>query len=92
EVIGYDPQAANAAADQVALLQTTEDMDEALNGADAVVVLTEWNSIRNIDWQTKKGLLASPVVVDLRNLYSPQTMADHGIHYASMGRPLVAAN
>ncbi|MEM1317728.1 MAG: UDP-glucose/GDP-mannose dehydrogenase family protein, partial [Pseudomonadota bacterium] len=47
EVIGYDPQAANAAADQVALLQTTEDMDEALNGADAVVVLTEWNSIRN---------------------------------------------
>lgn len=89
EVIGYDPQAAEAAAEQVAFLQTTEDMDEALTEADAVVVLTEWQSIRKVDWSRAKHKLASPVVVDLRNLYDPQTMADEGIHYASMGRPLV---
>ena len=89
EVVGYDPQAADAAAEQVAFLQTTENMDEALQGADAVIVLTEWQSIREVDWAEKKQLLASPVVVDLRNLYDPQVMAGEGIHYASMGRPMV---
>lgn len=87
EVIGYDPQATDAAAEAIAHLQTTTDMDEALNGADAVLVLTEWANIAGLDWSEKADLLAHRVVVDLRNLYDPARMRDMGISYMSLGRP-----
>ncbi len=87
EVIGYDPEAAQSAAEEIQFLQTTENMDEALKAADAVLVLTEWEDIANIDWAKKKALLAHPTVIDLRNLYKPKAMSDLGINYMSLGRP-----
>lgn len=91
EVIGYDPQASEAAAKAIPNIKTTKNMDEALEGADAVLVLTEWDTIREIDWTQKLDKLASPVVVDLRNLYDTHDMANLGIHYASLGRPRLPA-
>ena len=87
QVIGYDPQASQAALEVIDHIEATTNLDEALTGADAVIVLTEWDSIKNIDWATAIGKLAAPVVVDFRNLYDPQSMALLGIHYASLGRP-----
>ncbi|MEP1207805.1 MAG: UDP-glucose/GDP-mannose dehydrogenase family protein [Rhizobiaceae bacterium] len=86
-VIGFDPEAAVAARDNIDHLETTTDIDEALTGADAVVVLTEWDVIKLIDWAEKRPLLNAPVVVDLRNLYSPAQMAELGYNYMSLGRP-----
>ena len=86
-VIGFDPEAADAAHDSIDYLETTTNIDEALAGADAVVVLTEWDVIKSIDWTEKRPLLNAPVVIDLRNLYSPKQMSDLGFNYMSLGRP-----
>lgn len=62
---------------------------QALDGADALVVVTEWNLFRSPDFSEVKRRLKQPVVVDGRNLYEPQRMADEGfVHYA-VGRPSV---
>src|SRR5437667_168052 len=53
----------------------------------ALVLLTEWNEFRGLDLGRVKGLLASPLVIDLRNIYQPQEMAAAGLAYLSIGRP-----
>lgn len=87
EVIGYDPEAADAAKEAIAHIETTENIDEALAQADAVLVLTEWANIANIDWSEKAKALAHRVVIDLRNLYDPGRMEALDIAYMSLGRP-----
>lgn len=89
-VIGYDPQAADAAQNEIDHIETTTNIDEALKDADAVIVMTEWEAIKEIDWSEKTKLLAAQVVVDLRNLYDPHEMAELGFAYTSLGRPLAA--
>jgi UDPglucose 6-dehydrogenase len=61
---------------------------EALKGADALLVVTEWNEFREPDFARMKKLLRSPVVFDGRNIYTPQTMKALGFTYYSIGRPL----
>jgi len=59
---------------------------EALTGADAMAILTEWNEFREPDFDKMKGLLKSPVVFDGRNIYSPEHMRELGFTYFSIGR------
>lgn len=63
-----------------------EDPYEALRGADAALVCTEWDAFRNLDWKRAKTLMARALVVDGRNLYSPKEMRDLGFEYSSFGR------
>jgi len=56
-------------------------------GADALVVMTEWNSYRNPDFARIKTALAGPVIIDMRNLYDPARMRGLGFTYDSIGRP-----
>jgi UDPglucose 6-dehydrogenase len=56
-------------------------------GADALIIVTEWNQFRKLDLDRLHRLLRQPVVIDLRNLYEPETMAAHGFRYVSIGRP-----
>ena len=60
---------------------------EALENADALAVVTDWNQFRNPDFQRIKNTLSTPVIFDGRNLYSPPFVADQGITYISIGRP-----
>jgi UDPglucose 6-dehydrogenase len=60
---------------------------EALEGADALVVLTEWQEYRVLDLERAKRAMKRPVVVDARNLYDPSRMRQAGFTYASIGRP-----
>ncbi len=60
---------------------------EALRGADALVVITEWNEFRFPDFERVRSELKSPVVFDGRNLYDPRTMTELGFEYFSIGRP-----
>jgi UDPglucose 6-dehydrogenase len=62
---------------------------DALEGADAVVLVTEWNEFRNPDFERMKRILKSPVIFDGRNVYEPQQMAALGFTYYSMGRRTV---
>ncbi len=60
---------------------------EALDGADALIIVTEWKEFRSPDFDDMKKRLKSPVVFDGRNLYDPAMMREAGIEYFSMGRP-----
>jgi UDPglucose 6-dehydrogenase len=59
----------------------------ALDGADALIIVTEWKEFRSPDFDDMKKRLKSPVVFDGRNLYDPAMMHDAGIEYFSVGRP-----
>ena len=58
----------------------------AMDGADAAVLVTEWNEFRALDFKRVKDLLTAPIFVDLRNVYTPDKMADDGLQYSSIGR------
>jgi UDPglucose 6-dehydrogenase len=60
---------------------------EAAEGADALLILTEWDRFRALDLERIKGGLKSPLVIDLRNIYNPQEMNRRGFNYFSIGRP-----
>jgi UDPglucose 6-dehydrogenase len=63
-----------------------EDAYEALRSADAALVCTEWDAFRNLDWERAGKLMARRLVIDGRNLYSPQRMRELGFEYYSFGR------
>jgi UDPglucose 6-dehydrogenase len=65
--------------------------DEALTGADALVVVTEWKEFKSPDFVHLKAALKSPLIFDGRNLYEPDAMTELGIDYHSIGRPYAAA-
>ena len=60
---------------------------DALTGADALLVLTEWQEYRVLDFALAKRLMKRPLVVDARNLYEPARLREHGFTYDSIGRP-----
>ncbi|MFE9082510.1 UDP-glucose dehydrogenase family protein [Brevundimonas sp. NPDC003935] len=60
---------------------------DAVEGADVVVILTEWDQFRALDLDRVKLLLKQPVMVDLRNVYRPEDMKARGFRYSSIGRP-----
>ncbi|MBU1314578.1 MAG: UDP-glucose/GDP-mannose dehydrogenase family protein [Alphaproteobacteria bacterium] len=81
----YDPEAMENAARIFSNVCFCENPLEASNGADAVVILTEWPEFRNIDLAHLKKSLAAPLVVDLRNLMSAEKLAQAGFEYWSIG-------
>ncbi len=66
------------------------DSYEAMAGADALVILTEWNEFRALDLERARSQLRTPLVIDLRNIYEPAEMAFAGLRYVSIGRPAVS--
>jgi len=83
----YDPQGMKQAAQYLSGdISWCKDAFDAMQGADALVILTEWNEFRSLDLQRVKSLLRAPVVVDLRNIYKRQDMQRYGFHYTSIGR------
>jgi UDPglucose 6-dehydrogenase len=69
-----------------------EDLYEALRGAEAALVCTEWNEYRNLDWERAGTLMSRQLVVDGRNLYSPSRMRELGFEYYSFGRESVQSS
>jgi UDPglucose 6-dehydrogenase len=86
-VRAYDPEAEPTArrifGTRIALCERSYD---ALNGADALAIVTEWNEFREPDFDKMRTLLKSPVVFDGRNIYSPEHMRTLGFTYYSIGR------
>lgn len=82
----YDPEGMKEAAKSMEDLTYCNDAYDAMAGADAVVILTEWNEFRALDLDRVKALLSAPIFVDLRNIYGPEEMSLAGIRYHSIGR------
>jgi UDPglucose 6-dehydrogenase len=91
-VVAFDPEAMDNVKQQHAnpKLSFAGSRYEALDGADALLIATEWTEFREIDHEKVKGLLKAPVVFDGRNIYSIGEMRDAGFHYESIGRPVVS--
>ncbi len=83
----FDPEGMTEAQKLLPDLVYCHDAYETMEGADALVLLTEWNEFRGLDLGRVGRLLASPLVIDLRNIYQPQEMAAAGLSYLSIGRP-----
>lgn len=87
EVHATDPEAISRTKPIYPKIAYHEDPYEALKGADAALVCTEWRIFRNLDWERAGKLMARRLVIDGRNLYSPQRMQELGFDYYSFGRP-----
>ena len=87
KVQAYDPEATRVAKGIFGTkVQLAEKSYDALKGADALAVVTEWNEFREPDFARMRKLMRAPVVFDGRNIYSPEQMRAQGFTYVSIGR------
>ncbi len=85
-VRAYDPVGMPGAAKLIPAIEMAEDAYTLAEGADALVICTEWNEFKQLDLQRIKGLLRNPIVIDGRNIYEPLDMEQLGFTYLAMGR------
>jgi UDPglucose 6-dehydrogenase len=88
----YDPQAMEKIGEQFPDLICAADAYEAARGADALLIVTEWEEFRKLDWKRIHKSMARPLVLDGRNLLSAQEMKALGFEYHSVGRPDLAVS
>jgi UDPglucose 6-dehydrogenase len=88
-VTAYDPKGMEKARGlkSIAGARLTNTALEAVEGAEALIIATEWAEFANIDLETVREKMHTPLVFDGRNLYDPETMQKLGFHYTSIGRP-----
>ena len=82
----FDPQGQKEGATLLPGVKWCSDPYAAIEGADSLVIITEWNEFSALDLARIKKLLNSPVMIDLRNIYQPQEMEKAGFTYHSIGR------
>jgi UDPglucose 6-dehydrogenase len=88
----YDPKGMEEAKSLFSNVEWMSGPYEAMEKADAVVIITEWNEFRALDLEKAKGLLKTPLMIDLRNIYRSQEMEKAGFDYVSIGRETVMAS
>ncbi|CAG0905215.1 unnamed protein product [Cyprideis torosa] len=86
-VVAHDPEAREEAEKHFSDVEWVEDPYDVANGADAVVIITEWNEYRALDMSRIADQMTVKRLVDMRNIYKPQLMRELGFHYVSIGRP-----
>ena len=85
-VRAYDPEGMEAAKAMMPEVTYCKDAYEAATGADAVTIVTEWDTFRALDLRRLAGVMNAPVMVDLRNVYRPDDVRKLGFAYSSVGR------
>ena len=83
----YDPVSMKEAQKIIPSIKYCKNAYEAVKGADALVIVTEWNQFRNLDLDRIKKLLKRPYFFDLRNIYEPRKLKEKGFKYFCIGRP-----
>jgi UDPglucose 6-dehydrogenase len=86
QVRGYDPVAMEVAARMLPEIALAADPYQMATGADALILCTEWNEFKNLDFVRMRELMRHPVLIDGRNLYDPEQMIALGFIYRGMGR------
>src|SRR3954454_22837778 len=85
-VVAYDPVAAERAAGMLGSVEMANSAMEALDSADAVVLVTEWREFADLDWSSAAERMARPLIVDGRNFLDPDKLIDAGFEYEGIGR------
>ncbi len=86
QVQAFDPEGMPEAAKLLPDVKMKANAYDAVEGADAVVIVTEWDPFRALDLDRIKLLMKQPVLIDLRNIYRPDDMARRGFKYSGIGR------
>jgi UDPglucose 6-dehydrogenase len=82
----FDPAALEEACRTLPGLIPCRDIYEAAEGADALIIMTEWNQFRNLDFERLKASVHQPLLLDLRNVYDPERVTAAGFRHVSVGR------
>jgi UDPglucose 6-dehydrogenase len=90
-VSAYDPEAIERTRSILPNVHYGQDAHEVARGADALLLLTEWEQFRRLDWKQLHGEMARPLIVDARNMLRPAEMEALGFEYVSFGRPQLAS-
>jgi UDPglucose 6-dehydrogenase len=90
KVRAYDPAGMEQARPHLSNVTFCEDAYSCAEGASALVIVTEWEQFRALDFERLKAVMAKPVLVDLRNIYRAEEMARYGFAYESVGRAKVS--
>ena len=91
EVVAYDPVAADRAAGLLGSVEMATSAQEALEGADAAVLVTEWDEFAELDWAAAGQRMARPLIVDGRNFLDPEALVKAGFEYEGIGRTVQSA-
>ncbi len=86
-VRAYDPEGLEQARTMLHDVEFVQDAYACAEGAAALVLVTEWDAFRALDFERLRVCLDSPVLIDLRNVYRPEEVRRHGFEYVSIGRP-----
>lgn len=86
KISAYDPGGMDEAKKIIKNIKYCKNTYETVESASCLVIITEWNEFRNLDFVRIKKSMQSPVLVDLRNIYSPEDMKSYGFTYYSIGR------
>lgn len=84
-ISAYDPEGMENARKLIENIDYASGPYEAIADADAIVIVTEWNQFRALDLPRAKGMMKSPILVDLRNIYRPAEVSRHGFVYHGIG-------
>jgi UDPglucose 6-dehydrogenase len=90
EVVGYDPVVGDAAAEQLGAVEIAASAIEALEGADAAVLVTEWPEFAELDWAAAAQRMARPLLIDGRNFLDAESIRAAGFEYEGIGRQVAA--
>jgi UDPglucose 6-dehydrogenase len=86
DVVAYDPVAMGEARRQMPKVEMCESALDALEGADAAVLVTEWSEFAELDWREAAGRMATPLLIDGRNFLDPEALRSAGLEYEGIGR------
>jgi UDPglucose 6-dehydrogenase len=86
EVVAYDPVASERAAELLGSVEMATSAMEALDGADAAVLVTEWREFKDLDWSAAGERMTRPLIVDGRNFLDPEAITSAGFEYEGIGR------
>jgi hypothetical protein len=86
EVVAFDPVAAQAAAPLLPAVEMAESAEQALDGADAAILVTEWPEFAELDWAAARARMKTPLLVDGRNFLDPDAIEAAGVAYEGIGR------
>ena len=85
----YDPEAMDKAKSVLPEITYCSNPYEAAEGADAIVIVTEWDEFRQVNWDQLRSVVERPLVVDGRNMFDETEVTRHGFQYVSVGRPSI---